>query len=115
MPGFTMPAEAPLAAAFDAGAAGLGALAASWSFGMIGGSALAGRLLDADSEPLGLLGGRLLMGVGIASVAATPVFWPALLSYVVGGTAGGFPLAVPPSTSPRAAAPGGPGPAPAAA
>jgi MFS family permease len=92
MTSFTMTAETPLAAAFNAGAAGLGALAASWSLGMIGGSWLAGRILHADNEPAGLLGGRLLMGVGIASVAATPVFWPALLAYVVGGTAGGFLL-----------------------
>src|SRR4051794_2623377 len=103
MPGFTMPAEAPLATAFDAGAAGLGALAASWSFGMIGGSALAGRVLDADSEPMGLLGGRLLMGLGIASVAATPVFWPALVSYVIGGMAGGFLLVASTSMIQRAA------------
>jgi MFS family permease len=103
MTSFTMTAEAPLAAAFGAGAAGLGALAASWSFGMIGGSWLAGRLLDAEREPLGLLGGRLLMGVGIASVAATPVFWPALLSYVVGGTAGGFLLVASTSMIQRAA------------
>jgi MFS family permease len=92
MTSFTMTAEAPLAAAFDAGAAGLGALAASWSLGMVGGSWAAARVLDADNEPLGLLGGRLLMGLGIATVAATPVFWPALLSYMVGGAAGGFLL-----------------------
>jgi MFS family permease len=92
MTSFTMTAEAPLAAAFGAGAAGLGALAASWSLGMVGGSWLAGRLLRADTEALGLFGGRLLMGAGIASVAATPVFWPALGSYVVGGVAGGFLL-----------------------
>jgi MFS family permease len=91
MTSFTMTAEAPLAAAFDAGAAGLGALA-SWSLGMVGGSWLAGRVLDEDNEALGLFGGRLLMGLGIASVALTPVFWPALLAYVVGGFAGGFLL-----------------------
>ena len=103
MTSFTMTAEAPLAASFDAGAAGLGALAASWSFGMIGGSALAGRVLDAETEPMGLLGGRLLMGLGIASVAATPMFWPALASYVIGGTAGGFLLVASTSMIQRAA------------
>lgn len=92
MTSFTMTAEAPLAAAFDAGAAGLGALAAAWSLGMVGGSWLAGRVLREDNEALGLFGGRLLMGAGIASVALTPVFWPALLSYVAGGLAGGFLL-----------------------
>jgi MFS family permease len=103
MTSFTMTAEAPLASAFGAGAAGLGALAASWSLGMVGGSALAARLLHADNEPLGLLGGRLLMGLGIASVAATPIFWPALLSYVIGGTAGGFLLVASTSMIQRAA------------
>jgi MFS family permease len=92
MTSFTMTAEAPLATAFSAGPAGLGALAASWSLGMVAGSALAARLLDADNEPAGLFGGRLLMGAGIASVALAPVFWPTLLSYVVGGLAGGFLL-----------------------
>jgi MFS family permease len=92
MTSFTMTAEAPLAIAFNAGAAGLGALAACWSLGMVFGSAVAARVLHADNEPSGLFAGRLLMGVGIASVALTPVFWPALGSYVVGGTAGGFLL-----------------------
>jgi MFS family permease len=92
MTSFTMTAEAPLATAFDAGAVGLGALAACWSLGMVAGSALAARVLHADNEPSGLFAGRLLMGAGIASVALTPVFWPALGSYLVGGTAGGFLL-----------------------
>jgi MFS family permease len=92
MTSFTMTAEAPLAAAFGAGSAGLGALAASWSLGMVGGSALAARVLHADNEPTGLFAGRLLMGVGIAAVALTPVFWPALACYVLGGAAGGFLL-----------------------
>jgi MFS family permease len=103
MTSFTMTAEAPLAAAFGAGAAGLGALAASWSLGMVGGSWLAGRLLRADTEALGLFGGRLLMGAGIASVAATPVFWPALGSYMIGGVAGGFLLVASTSMIQRAA------------
>jgi MFS family permease len=106
MTSFTMTAEAPLAAAFDAGAAGLGALAASWSFGMIGGSALAGRLLNEETEATGLLGGRLLMGAGIAAVAMTPVFWPALVCYVVGGLAGGFLLVASTSMIQRAATEG---------
>lgn len=103
MTSFTMTAEAPLASVFGAGALGLGALAASWSLGMIGGSALAARVLDVDNEPLGLFGGRVLMGLGILSVAATPVFWPALLSYVVGGAAGGFLLVASTSMVQRAA------------
>jgi MFS family permease len=103
MTSFTMTAEAPLATAFGAGSAGLGALAASWSLGMVGGSALAGRILHADNEPLGLLSGRLLMGAGIAAVALTPVFWPALLCYVVGGAAGGFLLVASSSIIQRAA------------
>jgi hypothetical protein len=106
MTSFTMTAEAPLAAAFDAGAAGLGALAASWSFGMIGGSALAGRVLNAETEATGLLGGRIVMGAGIAAVAATPVFWPALACYVVGGSAGGFLLVASTSMIQRAAGAG---------
>jgi MFS family permease len=106
MTSFTMTAEAPLAAAFDAGAFGLGALAASWSLGMIGGSALAARVLDAGSEPAGLFAGRLLMGSAIASVALTPVFWPALASYVVGGAAGGFLLVASTSMIQRAAGDG---------
>jgi MFS family permease len=103
MTSFTMTAEAPLATAFGAGSVGLGALAASWSLGMVGGSWLAGRILHADNEPSGLLGGRLLMGLGIASVALTPVFWPALASYVVGGAAGGFLLVASTSMIQRAA------------
>jgi predicted MFS family arabinose efflux permease len=70
---------------------------------MVGGSWLAGRLLDADTEALGLFGGRLLMGAGIASVAATPVFWPALGSYLIGGAAGGFLLVASTSMVQRAA------------
>jgi MFS family permease len=103
MTSFTMTAEAPLAAAFDAGAAGLGALAASWSLGMVAGSALAARVLHVHNEPTGLFGGRVLMGLGILSVCATPVFWPALLSYVIGGTAGGFLLVASTSMIQRAA------------
>jgi MFS family permease len=92
MTSFTMTAEAPLAAAFDAGPIGLGALAASWSLGMIGGSAAAARVLTVEREPVGLLAGRLLMGLGIFAVSLTPVFWPATACYVVGGAAGGFLL-----------------------
>jgi MFS family permease len=103
MTSFTMTAEAPLATAFGAGAAGLGALAASWSLGMVGGSALAARVLHHDNEPAGLFGGRVLMGLGILSVAATPVFWPALMSYVLGGAAGGFLLVASTSMIQRAA------------
>ncbi|MCZ4495231.1 MAG: hypothetical protein QOH30_499 [Baekduia sp.] len=103
MTSFTMTAEAPLATAFGAGAIGLGALAASWSLGMVGGSWAAGRLLNADNEPAGLLGGRLLMGAGIGAVALTPVFWPALACYVVGGAAGGFLLVASTSMIQRAA------------
>ncbi|MCW3004839.1 MAG: transporter [Conexibacter sp.] len=103
MTSFTMTAEAPLATAFGAGSIGLGALASSWSLGMVGGSWLAGRVLRADNEPTGLLSGRLLMGVGIATVALTPVFWPALASYVVGGAAGGFLLVASTSMIQRAA------------
>jgi MFS family permease len=103
MTSFTMTAEAPLATAFGAGSIGLGALAASWSLGMVGGSWLAGRILHADNEPTGLLSGRLLMGVGIAAVALTPVFWPALACYVVGGAAGGFLLVASASMIQRAA------------
>jgi MFS family permease len=103
MTSFTMTAEAPLATAFGAGPAGLGALAASWSLGMIGGSALAARRLHAGNEPEGLFGGRVLMGAGIACVALTPVFWPALACYVVGGAAGGFLLVASTSMIQRAA------------
>jgi MFS family permease len=103
MTSFTMTAEAPLASAFGAGAAGLGALAGSWTFGMIGGSWLAGRVLNAGNEPLGLFGGRVLMGLGIAGVALTPVFWPTLACYVVGGMAGGFLLVASTSMIQRAA------------
>ncbi|HEV7753090.1 MAG TPA: MFS transporter [Baekduia sp.] len=103
MTSFTMTAEAPLATAFGAGAIGLGALAASWSLGMVGGSWAAGRLLNADNEPAGLLAGRLLMGAGIGAVALTPVFWPALACYVVGGAAGGFLLVASTSMIQRAA------------
>jgi MFS family permease len=106
MTSFTMTAEAPLATAFGAGSIGLGALAASWSLGMVGGSWLAGRILHADNEPTGLLSGRLLMGVGIAAVALTPVFWPALACYVVGGAAGGFLLVASASMIQRAASDG---------
>jgi MFS family permease len=70
---------------------------------MVGGSALAARVLHRDNEPAGLLGGRVLMGLGILSVAATPVFWPALLSYVIGGAAGGFLLVASTSMIQRAA------------
>jgi MFS family permease len=103
MTSFTMTAEAPLATAFGAGSIGLGALASSWSLGMVGGSRLAGRILHAGNEPTGLLSGRLLMGVGIAAVALTPVFWPALACYVVGGAAGGFLLVASTSMIQRAA------------
>ncbi|MEA2307076.1 MAG: hypothetical protein QOH43_4356 [Solirubrobacteraceae bacterium] len=92
MTSFTMTAEVPLAAVFDAGAAGLGALAASWTLGMVGGSALAARVLHADNEPSSLFGARLLMGIAIASVAVTPIFLPALASYLLGGASGGFLL-----------------------
>ncbi|MCW3013349.1 MAG: transporter [Solirubrobacterales bacterium] len=103
MTSFTMTAEAPLAVALDAGAAGLGALAASWSLGMVGGSALAARVLHVHNEPAGLFGGRVLMGVGIASVAATPIFLPALAGYLLGGAAGGFLLVASTSMIQRAA------------
>jgi MFS family permease len=103
MTSFTMTAEVPLAAAFDAGAAGLGALAASWSLGMVGGSAVAARILHAGNEPAGLFGGRVLMGAAIASVAATPIFAPALGSYLLGGAAGGFLLVASTSMIQRAA------------
>ncbi len=92
MTSFTMTAEAPLAAAFDAGPVGLGALAAAWSLGMVFGSMAGGRVLHAGNEVNGLLSGRIVMGAGIASVAVAPVFWPTLVSYVVGGAAGGFLL-----------------------
>ena len=43
------------------------------------------------------------MGAGIASVALTPVFWPALGAYAVGGCAGGFLLVASTSMVQRAA------------
>lgn len=104
MTSLTMTAEAPLVTELGVGAAGLGALAASWSVGMIGGSSAAAWVLRADREAAGLLAGRLLMGAAIGCVALTPVFWPALLCYVVGGAAGGFLLVAASSIVQRAVA-----------
>jgi MFS family permease len=89
---FTMVAETPLALGMGAGATGLGLLTASWTLGMVAGSAAAGRILTPETEPAGLMAGRCAMGVGLASVALAPLFWSTLASYLVAGAAGGFLL-----------------------
>jgi MFS family permease len=87
---FTMTAEVPLVFELDAGAIGLGALAACWGAGMILGSWWAGRVLHRDNEATGVLVGRLAMAAGIGLVAASPALVPALACYLLGGVGGGF-------------------------
>lgn len=104
MTAFTMVAELPLVVLHGAGAVGLGALAASWSLGMIAGSWWAGRTLTPANAAQALAGGRVLMGLGIGAVAFSPIFWPTLACYLVGGAAGGFLLVAASSLLQRAAA-----------
>ena len=92
MTSFSMTAETVLVFDLEGGAIGLGLLAGAWGVGMVGGSWLSGRLLHEGNEPTALLGGRLLMGGGIAAVGLCQVFWPTVALYVVGGVAGGFLL-----------------------
>jgi MFS family permease len=92
MTSFSMTAETVLVFDLGGGSIGLGLLAAAWGLGMIGGSWLSGRWLHEGNEPSAVLGGRLLMGLGIAAVGVCPAFWPTVPLYVVGGAAGGFLL-----------------------
>jgi MFS family permease len=57
---------------------------------MIGGSWLSGRSLHRGNEVTGVLAGRAVMAVGIASVALMPVTGAVFACYVVGGLGGGF-------------------------
>jgi MFS family permease len=90
MTSFSMTAEIPLALELGGGAMAIGLLTASWGIGMVAGSSLAGRRLHERNEITGVLVGRVLMGAGIALVAAMPVLAPALACYVLGGLGGGF-------------------------
>jgi NRE family putative nickel resistance protein-like MFS transporter len=87
---FSMTAEVPLVFELGGGAIALGALTACWALGMVAGSWYAGRVLHAGNEVTGVLTGRVLMGVSIASVSLAGTLTPALLSYVLGGLGGGF-------------------------
>jgi MFS family permease len=92
MTSFSMTAETVLVFELGGGSIGLGLLAAGWGVGMVAGSWLSGRWLHERNEPTGLLLARVVMGLGIAAVGVSPVFWPTVGCYVVGGAAGGFVL-----------------------
>jgi MFS family permease len=92
MTSFSMTAETVLVFDLQGGSIGLGLLAAGWGLGMVAGSWLSGRWLHEGNEPTALFGGRLLMGLGILAVGLSPVFWPTVAFYVVGGAAGGLLL-----------------------
>lgn len=89
---FSQVAETPLAFELGAGAAGLGALTAAWTIGMVAGSWAAARKLTEGSEALGLLAGRVLMGMGLGLVSFAPGIAAAVALYAVGGFAGAFLL-----------------------
>jgi MFS family permease len=71
---------------------GLGALASAWALGMVAGSWYSGRALNAANEATGLFVGRVVMACALACVGLSPIFWPTLVCYAVGGAAGGFLL-----------------------
>ena len=87
---FSMTAEVPLVFELGGGAIALGALTACWGLGMVAGSWHAGRVMHAGNEATGVLAGRVLMALGIGSVALAGTLAPALLSYLAGGVGGGF-------------------------
>jgi MFS family permease len=89
---FSMTAETVLVFHFHAGALGLGALASSWALGMVAGSWSSRRALNAENEATGLFVGRVVMGCALGCVGLSPIFWPTLLCYAIGGAAGGFLL-----------------------
>jgi MFS family permease len=103
MTSLSMLAELPLVDLYGTGAAGLGALSAAWAAGQVLGSWAAARFLTPDSEPTGLMVGRIAMGVSLAMVAVFPGMAGAIVCYVAGGTAGGFLLVAAGSMLQRAA------------
>lgn len=82
--GAAMVADRPLAEAFGAGSVGFGLLIGAWGLGSVTGS-LAGRVLDARSEPLGLVAGTAVTAVAGLAVGVSPWFPPVLaLSFLWG-------------------------------
>jgi predicted MFS family arabinose efflux permease len=82
--GAAMVADRPLAEAFGAGSVGFGLLIGAWGLGSVTGS-LAGRVLDARTEPIGLVAGTAVTAVAGLAVGVSPWFPPVLaLSFLWG-------------------------------
>ena len=87
--GVIVVADAPLADQFDTGAVGYGLLVAVWGAGMIVGAWLAGRLAQAATEPMWLLGGMIITGAGLGVCVFFPWFWLILAFSVLAGAGNG--------------------------
>lgn len=82
--GSAMVADRALAEVFGVGSIGFGLLIAAWGLGSMIGS-LAGRVLDARTEPLGLVGGTAATAVAGLATGLSPWFGPILgLSFLWG-------------------------------
>lgn len=87
--GAAMVADRPLAEAFGAGSVGFGLLIGAWGLGSVTGS-LAGRVLDARTEPLGLVAGTAVTAVAGLAVGVSPWFPPVLALSFLWGTGDAF-------------------------
>jgi MFS family permease len=89
--GMGMVADAPLAESFAAGEFGFGLLIACWGTGSVLG-ALAGRWMNARTEPLWLVGGAAGIAVAALGVGYAPSFVFVLVSLLAMGASDGLTM-----------------------
>ncbi|MCA2213214.1 MFS transporter [Jidongwangia harbinensis] len=89
---FAMVAEPILADDFDVGVIGYNLMGAGWGLGLVLGGWFGGRNLKSATEPRALLLGRVVMGVGIATVPLAPWFSAVPALMMVGGFGSGVVL-----------------------
>ena len=89
--GMGMVADAPLADAVHAGGLGFGLLIACWGTGSVVGT-LAGRWMNARTEPVWMVWGAAGIALAAAGVGFAPAFPLVLASLLVMGTCDGFTI-----------------------
>jgi MFS family permease len=72
--GLGIVSDRPVAEVFDAGAVGFGVMLGLWGLGSVVGSVLASRM-TARTEPVSLVAGFVLAGIGGIGIGVAPVFW----------------------------------------
>jgi predicted MFS family arabinose efflux permease len=72
--GLGIVSDRPVAEIFDAGAVGFGVMLGLWGLGSVLGSVIASRM-TARTEPVSLVVGFVLAGIGGIGIGVAPVFW----------------------------------------